>query len=211
MVMKKTVLGGLLLVALASACGPRLKRADDASSGTASALPEVPVAKMSVKYEDSKLDAEHKYTEDGQFTVSGLFYKDDQPTDATVKVALQKSDAGLSRAYTIDVAALQGAAAKVEMWDDGFLTVVIPDTEAPKPGFQTSNQNVKAVSLEQPGQAASTCYFGKEILDGKIRFALCDLQTETPRIAFVDAVPEAAPAAGAPAAEPAAEPAQPAN
>jgi len=207
--MKKTVLGGLLLVALASACGPRLKRADDAT-GAASALPEVPVAKMSVKYEDNKLDAEHKYTEDGQFTVSGLFYKDDQPTDATVKVALQKSDAGLSRAYTIDVAALQGAAAKVEMWDDGFLTVVIPNTEAPQPGFQTSNANVKAVSLEQPGQAPSTCYFGKEVLDGKIRFALCDLQTETPRIAFVDAVPEAAPAAGAPAAEPAAEPAQPA-
>jgi hypothetical protein len=163
---------------------------------------------MSVKYEDGKLDAEHKYTEDGQFTVSGLFYKNDQPTDATVKVALLKSDAGLSHTYTIDIAALQGAAAKVEMWDDGFLTVVIPDTEAPKPGFQTSNQNVKAVSLEVPGQAPSTCYFGKEVLDGKIRFALCDLQTETPRIAFVDAVPE--PAAGAPAAEPAAEPAQPA-
>ena len=88
--------------------------------------------------------------------------------------------------------------------------MVIPNTEAPQPGFQTSNANVKAVSLEQPGQAPSTCYFGKEVLDGKIRFALCDLQTETPRIAFVDAVPEAAPAAGAPAAEPAAEPAQPA-
>ena len=208
--MTKTILGSLLLVALASACGPRLKGADSPSS-TAGALPDAPVAKMSVKYDETKLDAEHKYTEDGQFTVSGLFYKDGEPKDATVKVALQKSDAGVSRAYALDLAELQGTAAKVEMWDDGFLTVVIPEAEAPKPGFQTSNQNIKAVSLEVPGQAPSTCYFGKEILDGKIRFALCDLQTESPRVAFVDAVPEAAGAPADPAQQPAAEPAQPAN
>lgn len=206
--MSMRTIGGLLVLALASGCGPRLKPAADAPAGGAAAAANTPVAKMSVQFEDAKLDAEHKYTADGQFTVGGLFYKDGEPKDAVVKVSLKNADGQVSRAYEIELAELAGATAKVEMWDDGVLTVVIPPGDAPKPGFETSNTNIKAASLEQPGQAPSTCYFGKEVLDGKIRFALCELQTESPRLAFVDAVPEAAPApAGeaAPAEAPAAE------
>jgi hypothetical protein len=183
-----------------------LKHAEAPDAATAAA--NAPLAKISVKYDESKLGADHKYTEDGQFTVSGLFYKDGEPKDATVKVALQKSDAAVTRSYSIDLAEVAGSSTKVEMWDDGFLTVVIPPGEAPKPGFATSNQNIKAVSLEAPGQPPSTCYFGKEVLEGQIRFALCDLQTDSPRLSFVDAVPDPAPAPAA--AEPsAAEPAAP--
>lgn len=213
--MSMRTMGGLLVLVLASGCGPRLKR--DASSPGASNLPDAPVAQMTVQYDPAKLDDSHKYTSDGEFTVSGLFYSQDGTAkDAVVKVSL-KTDNGqvLSRAYEIDLPSVAGTAAKVEMWDDGFLTVVVPEGDAPQPGFQTSNENVKAVSLEQPGQAPSTCYFGKAVLDGQIRFALCELQTSTPRVAFVDALPEppaapeAAPEEGAPAAEEA--PAEPAN
>ncbi len=199
------ILSGGVLVALVSGCGPRLKKADDASS--TGALPDAPVARMSVQYEEAKLDAEHKYTAPGQFKVSGLFYKDSEPVDATVKVSLNTIEGGtVTRSYDLDLAELAGTAAKVEMWDDGMLTVVIPSGDAPKPGFQTSKENIKAVSLEIPGQPPSTCYFGKDILDGQVRFALCELGTESPRLAFVDAIPEAS-APAAPPAEP--EPAPP--
>lgn len=199
--MMMRTMGGLLVLALASGCGPALKRSANAP-GAASGVPDAPVAQMAVQYDASKLDAAHKYTSDGQFTVSGLFYDEDGVAkDAVVKVTL-KTDGGqvVSRAYEIDLPSVAGTAAKVEMWDDGFLTVVVPEGDAPQPGFQTSNENVKAVSLEQPGQTASTCYFGKEVLDGQIRFALCELQTDAPRVAFVDAVPDA-PAPAAPAGD----------
>lgn len=201
------MMSGLVLVALASGCGERLKRADDPTS--AAALPDAPVAKISVQYEEAKLDSEHKYTSDGQFKVAGLFYKDGEPQDATVKVSLKTVEGGtVIRVYDLDLAEIAGTVAKVEMWDDGFLTVAIPSGDAPKPGFQTSNENIKAAALEIPGQAPSTCYFGKEVLDGQIRFALCELQTESPRLAFVDAVPEAPQAAPAdPGAAPEAAPA----
>jgi len=201
MMKSMTTIGGLVVLFLASGCGPRLRPAD-APVGAAAAT-SAPVAKMSVQYEEAKLDTEHKYTADGQFTVGGLFYKDGEPTDAVVKVSLKNADGVVSRAYEIDLVPLAGASAKVEMWDDGFLTVVIPPGDAPKPGFETSNTNIKAASFEQPGQAPSTCYFGKEVLDGKIRFALCELQTESPRLAFVDAVPEAPAGEPAPTGEPA--------
>jgi hypothetical protein len=198
------MMSGVVLVALVSGCGPRLRSAEEPAS--AAALPDAPVAKMTVQYEDAKLDAEHKYTADGQFKVGGLFYKDGEPQDATVKVSLKTVEGGtVIRHYDFDLAELAGTVAKVEMWDDGFLTVAIPTGDAPKPGFQTSNQNIKAAGLEIPGQAPSTCYFGKEILDGQIRFALCELQTDAPRLAFVDAVPETAAPQTAPA-EPAAAP-----
>jgi hypothetical protein len=198
MMLKRTMSAGVLLV-LASGCGPRLRHADDPGKMPAA---DAPVANITLKYDDSKLGPDHKYTEDGQFTVSGLFYKDGEAKDATVKVALVKSDAGVSRTYSLDLAEVAGSSAKVQMWDDGFLTVVIPTGEAPKPGFQTSNQNIKAVSLEVPGQQPSTCYFGKDVLDGQIRFSLCELQTDSPKLGFVDAVPDATQAAPA-AAEPA--------
>lgn len=196
--MSMRTMSGLLLLVLASGCGPRLKRDPNAPVAVKD-LPNVPVAKMTVQYDTAKLDAAHKYTADGQFTVGGLFYdKDGAAKDAVVKVSL-KSEGGqvVSRAYEIELPSVAGTAAKVEMWDDGFLTVVVEDGEAPKAGFETSNPNIKAVSLEQPGQSASTCYFGKEVLDGQIRLALCDLP-ESPRVTFVDAVPDAssAPAAG---------------
>jgi hypothetical protein len=202
------MMSGLVLVALASGCGERLRHADDPKG--AAALPDAPVAKISVKYEEAKLDTEHKYTSDGQFKVAGLFYKDGEPLEATVKVSLKTVEGGtVIRVYDLDLAEIAGTVAKVEMWDDGFLTVAIPTGDAPKPGFQTSNENIKAAALEIPGQAPSTCYFGKEVLDGQIRFALCELQTEAPRLAFVDAVPEAPQAAPAePAAAPEAEPAK---
>ena len=198
--MSKQTLGGLLLLVLASGCGPRLKGEANAPGASAAAVPDAPVANMTVQYDAAKLDAEHKYTSDGQFTVSGLFYdQDGNVKDLVVKVSLVNAEGQVSRSYELDLVSVAGTTAKVQMWDDGFLTVVVPDEEAPKPGLQTSNTNVKAASLEQPGQPASTCYFGKDVLDGQIRFALCELQTDSPRLAFVDAVPEA-PAAGDPAA-----------
>jgi hypothetical protein len=203
---------GVVLVALMSGCGERLRRADDPAS--AASLPEAPVANISVEYEEAKLDGEHKYIADGQFKVAGLFYKDGEPQDATVKVSLKTVEGGtVIRSYDFDLAELAGTAAKVEMWDDGTLTVAIPAGDAPKPGFQTSNTNIKAAALEIPGQAPSTCYFGKQVLDGQIRFALCELQTESPRLAFVDAVPEATVPQAAPASDaaPASEAAPSAN
>lgn len=198
--MSMRTMSGLLLLVLASGCGPRLKRDADAPVAVKD-LPNVPVAKMTVQYDPAKLDAAHKYTADGEFTVGGLFYdKDGAAKDAVVKVSL-KSEGGqvVSRAYEIELPSVAGSAAKVEMWDDGFLTVVVAEGDAPKTGFETSNPDIKAVTLEQPGQGASTCYFGKEVLDGQIRLALCDLP-QAPRVTFVDAVPDAA--APAPEAAP---------
>lgn len=195
--MLKNLLGGLVLVALASGCGPRLRHADASSPSASTTAPEPPLAKISLKYDAAKVGADHKYTQDGSFTVSGLFYdKDGAPKDATVNVALQTADGQTSRAYALDMAPLVGVQAKVEMWDDGFLTVVIPEGENPKPGFQTSNQNIKAAALAIPGKEPSTCYFGKDVLEGDLRLALCDLQTDSPRLAFVDSTPEMAASAG---------------
>jgi hypothetical protein len=209
--MMKTTMGYLVVLALASGCGPRLRHAD-ANAPAETTAPEAPLAKMSVKYDSAKVGADHKYTQDGTFTVSGLFYdKDGAPKDATVNVALQTSEGQTTRSYAVDFATLAGTQAKVEMWDDGFLTVVIPEGENPTPGFQTSNPNIKAAALAEPGKEPSTCYFGKEVLEGDLRLALCDLQTQSPRLAFVDSTPEMAASAGPvqqqPEAEPAAEPA----
>ena len=206
----KTMMGGVMVVALASGCGPRLRHADAAAPATTTA-PEAPLAKMTVQYDTTKVGADKKYTQEGSFTVAGLFYDaSGAPKDATVKVALQTTEGQTVRSYAVDLATLAGTQAKVEMWDDGFLTVVIPEGENAKPGFQTSNPNIKAAALAVPGQAPSTCYFGKDVLEGDLRIALCDLQTESPRLAFVDSTPEMAAAAGpvqAPAAEPGTEPA----
>jgi len=214
----KTMFGGLVVLALAGGCGERLRHAD-ANAPTTTTAPEAPLAKMSVKYDQAKVGADHKYTQDGTFTVSGLFYDaEGNPKDATVKVALSTNEGQTTRSYAVDTATLAGSQAKVEMWDDGFLTVVIPEGENPTPGFQTSNPNIKAAALAEPGKEPSTCYFGKEVLEGDLRLALCDLQTPSPRLAFVDSTPEMAASAGPVAQEPAAEqpgaapaPAAPAN
>jgi hypothetical protein len=198
----KATLGGLGVMALAVGCGPRLQRPADGAKAPAV---EAPVAEMVVQLDAAKLDAERKYKESGQFTVDGLFYKDGASQPATVKVTLQEAAGRVARAYDIDLASVAGSSAKVEMWDDGFLSVAVPDAAGTPPLFSTSNENVKAVSLEVPGMEPRTCYFGKQILDGQIRFALCDLQSPQPMIAFVDAAPEApAPASGAAPATPAA-------
>jgi hypothetical protein len=191
--------GGWLLLA----CGPRL--AHDAKPPSAS---EIPAANMVVKVDPSKLDATHKLAADGQFTVGGLFFKDGESQDATVNVKLSQKDGATYRDYVLDLASVKGAAAKVDMWDDGTLTVIVPDKDDPVPGFETSNKNIKAVAVDFPGATApSTCYFGKAILDMSIRFALCDLGSNAPpTLHFVDAPPDA-PASAPPAAgeEPAAE------
>ena len=192
----KTMMGGLVVLALAQGCGPRLRHADANAPATTTAA-EAPLAKMSVKYDQAKVGADHKYTQDGTFVVSGLFYDAaGNPKDATVKVALQNNAGQTTRSYAVDVSTLAGSQAKVEMWDDGFLTVVIPEGENPTPGFQTSNPNIKAAALAEPGKEPSTCYFGKEVLEGDLRLALCDLQTPSPRLAFVDSTPEMAASAG---------------
>src|SRR5215471_17265061 len=165
-----------LLVSLLQACGPRLTH--DAKPPAAS---DIPAANMVVKVDPSKLDATKKLAADGQFTVGGLFFKEGQSQDATVNVKLTQKDGATYRDYAIDLASVKGAAAKVDMWDDGTLTVIVPDQDAPVPGFETSNKNIKAVSVDFPGAAApSTCYFGKAILDMSIRFALCDLGGSSP-------------------------------
>jgi hypothetical protein len=184
-------LGSLLL-----ACGPRLTH--DAKPPAAS---EIPPASIVVKVDPSKLDATKKLAADGQFKVGGLFFKDGQPQDATVDVKLTQKDGATYRDYVLDLGSVKGATAKVEMWDDGTLTILVPDKDTPVPGFETSNKNIKAVAVDFPGAAApSTCYFGKAILDMQIRFALCDLGGNAPpTLHFVDAPPDA-PTSAPPAA-----------
>ena len=203
--------GGALLLA----CGPRLTH--DAKPPQAS---EIPAANIVIKVDPSKLDATKKLAADGQFTVGGLFFKDGQSQDATVNVKLTQKDGATYRDYLIDLPSVKGAAAKVDMWDDGTLTVIVPDQDAPVPGFETSNKNIKAVAVDFPGGSApSTCYFGKAILDMQIRFALCDLGGQAPpTLHFVDAPPDAptsappaegeTPAAAAPSAAAPAAPAK---
>lgn len=193
----RTLLGALLIVGIGVGCGPRLRHEADAPK--AAAAVDVPVAKMSVQLDPAKLDEAHKYKEGGKFTVSGLFYKDGEPQDATVNVTPFTADGKVSHGYEVDLTNLAGANAKVEMWDDGFLTVVIPPSPDTPPQFATSNTSIKAVDVPVPGGhgESHTCYFGKEVLDGQLRLALCDLQTPQPKLAFVDGenVPAAPPAA----------------
>ena len=199
--------GGLVLVALVSGCGPRLG-GHDAKPPAAS---EIPPAQMVLQVDPAKLDATHKLAADGAFKVSGLFFKDGQPQDTTVNVTLTQKDGATFRSYVVDMSHIKGAAAKIDMWDDGTLTILVPDRDDPVPGFETSNKNIKAVSVEFPGATEpSTCYFGKDILDTQIRFALCDLGgSKPPALRFVDATPDqvsggAAPADGAAGGGPAA-------
>jgi len=206
--------GGLVLLALVSGCGPRLGH--DAKPPAAS---EIPSAQMAVQVDPAQLDGTHKLAADGQFMVSGLFFKDGQPQDTTVNVTLTQKEGATFRNYVVDMSTVKGAAAKIDMWDDGTLTILVPDQDDPVPGFETSNKNIKAVAVEFPGVTEpSTCYFGKDILDTQIRFALCDLGGDKPpTLRFVDAQPDApaadAPAAAAPAdgAPTAAAPAAPAK
>lgn len=212
--MRTRFIGLLAVAVLAAGCGPRLsKKPGEAESPTAN-LGDIPLAKMAVQVDPAKLDANQKLAADGEFKVAGLFYKDKEPVDATVKVTLHPKDNTVLRSYVVDVDSVRGAGAKVEMSDGGTLTVVVPDEEAAVPGFETSNPNIQAMGVELPGGTEpSTCYLGKDLLETSIKFALCDLggNGKPPILRFIDAPPEApaaAPAAGeAPAtgAAPAAE------
>jgi len=188
--------GGVLIALLASGCGERLRHTD-----TAAAPPEAPVAKVNVTLDPAKIDADHKYTSNGQFAASGLFYKDNESVDATVLVNVSDVGGKLSRSYDFDYASVAGSTAKVEMWDGGFLTVVVP-TGGADPQFQTSNPNVKAVGVTLPS-GESTCYFGKGTVDGDLRLALCSLETPKPTLRFIDGagIPATPPSGDAPAAE----------
>jgi hypothetical protein len=190
----------LVVMAFSAACGPRLKRPADAptAAGEAPAV-DAPIAKMTLQLDASKVDASRKYTQSGQLMVDGLFFKDGLSHPATVKVTVHDADGKVSRAYDIELADLAGTSAKVEMWDDGLLSVLMAPSGTP-PQFQTSNTNVKAVEAPVPGKPGEVraCYYGKEVLEGQIRFALCNLQTPTPVMTFVDVeteAPAAAPAA----------------
>jgi hypothetical protein len=143
---------------------------------------------MTVQLDASKLDEAHKYKEPGTFTVSGLFFKDGEPRPVTVKVTPYAEGGKLTHGYELDLAGVEGASATVEMWDDGVLSVNAPSTPGAAPQFQTSNENVKAVPVVLPGgQGESTCYLGKDVVDGQVRLALCALQTPQPQLVFVDA------------------------
>jgi hypothetical protein len=192
-------IGTAVLAALAVGCGPRLKKVD---YSTPEARAEIPPAKMAVQVDPAKLDDTKKLAADGDLKVSGLFYKGAETVDATVKVTLHPKDGATHRSYLVDVESVRGAGAKVQMSDDGTLTVIIPDEEGAAPAFETSNPNIAAAAVELPGATEpSTCYLGKEILETSIRFALCDLGGSKPAsLRFLDAQPDA-PAPGAPAGE----------
>ena len=197
--------GTVMLAVLSSGCGERLRHTD-----TPGAPPEAPLAKINVTLDATKLDANHKYTQNGQFRVSGLFYKETESVDATVLVAV-KDDAGkISHTYDFDYGGVAGTTARVEMWDAGFLTVAVPNGGA-EPAFGTSNPNLKAVTVALPS-GESTCYFAKGTVDGDLRLALCALETQKPVLRFVDGagIPASPPPSGeAPAEAPAAAPAAP--
>ena len=191
--------GSVLLAVLSSGCGERLRRSD-----APGAPPEAPLAKINVTLDATKLDANHKYTQNGQFTVSGLFYKDNESVDATVLVAVKNEAGKVSHTYDFDYAVVGGTTAKVEMWDAGFLTVVVPDGGG-EPQFQTSNPNIKAIGVALPA-GQSTCYFANGTVDGDLRLALCALETSKPVLRFVDGagIPASPPSGSAPAETPAA-------
>lgn len=204
---------GLLAVAmLAAGCGPRLSKRPGEASSPAANLGDIPMAKMTVQVDPAKLDGNQKLANDGEIKIAGLFYKDEEPVDATVKVTLHPKDNVVQRSYLVDVESVRGAGAKIEMSDGGTLTVVVPDEDGAVPGFETSNPNIQAMGVELPGSTElSTCYLGKDLLETSIRFALCDLGGEgkTPTLRFIDAAAEApaqapegeAPATGAAPAE----------
>ncbi len=193
-------LAGFVMVGLAFGCGPRLRHAD--AKAAAAPPAEAPVAKMAVQLDASKLDEARKYKEPGTFTVSGLFFKDGEPRPVTVKVTPYTEGGKLTHGYELDLTGAEGASATVEMWDDGILSVNAPRTPGAAPQFQTSNENVKAVPVALPGgQGESTCYLGKDVIDGQVRLALCALETPQPQLVFVDAEPEAPTGAAAPLPE----------
>lgn len=187
--LSKTRIGWVMLAALSVGCGPRLRPAADATADASEAPPaEAPVAQMTAQLDASKLDAHRKYNQSGQFMVDGLFFKDGLSQPATVEVTVHDAGGTPARSYDIELVDLAGANAKVEMWDDGFLSVFVPQSGA-APQLQTSNENVKAIAVPVPGKPgeSSTCYLGKEVLEGQLRFALCELQTPAPVMTFVDA------------------------
>jgi hypothetical protein len=187
---------------LAVGCGERLREEDPQTA--ASAVANAPTSKMNVNLDASKLDPNHKYAQSGQFTVGGLFYRRAEPLDATVNVTVQTAaDGKAARGYDIDLANVRGSTVKVLMSDDGYLSAFVPG-EGPVQ-FQTSNPNVKAMTVEGPS-GPRACYIGKDVLDGQLQFALCDLQTPQPVMTFLDAQPgtTTAGAAGAEGAAPAA-------
>ena len=117
----------LVVMALSAACGPRLKRPADATEASADApVVDAPIAKMTLQLDASKVDASRKYTQSGQLMVDGLFFKEGLSLPATVKVTVHDVDGKVARAYDIELADLAGTSAKVEMWDDGLLSVLIP-------------------------------------------------------------------------------------
>src|SRR5262245_8246798 len=98
--------GSLILVALLCACGPRLRHDSKPPPGA-----DIPLANMVVQVDPAKLDETHKLAADGEFKIGGLFFKDGQPQDATIKVALHPKDGAIFRDYTVDVASVKGASA----------------------------------------------------------------------------------------------------
>lgn len=192
MTLKETRFGWMVALVLAAACGPRLRPPADTAAAAGAPAVEAPVAKMTVQLDASKLDANRKHAQSGKFVVDGLFFKEGLSQPATVNVTLHEAGGSLARAYDIELADLAGAAAQVEMWDDGFLTVLIPASGEP-PQFQTSNTSVKAAEVAVPGKPGQSraCYYGKDVLEGQIRFALCELQSPAPVMTFVDVEPEA--------------------
>jgi hypothetical protein len=187
---------------LAVGCGERLREEDPQTA--ASAVANAPTSKMNVTLDASKLDPNHKYAQSGQFTVGGLFFRRAEPLDTTVNVTVQTAADGKSaRLYDIDLANVRGSTVKVLMSDDGYLSAFVPGEGAVQ--FQTSNPNVKAMTVEGPN-GPRACYIGKDVLEGQLQFALCDLQTPQPVMTFLDAQPgtTAAAPAGAEGAAPAA-------
>jgi hypothetical protein len=160
---------------------------------------------MTLQLDASKVDANRKYTQSGQLMVDGLFFKEGLSHPATVKVTVHEAEGKITRGYDIELSDLADTSAKVEMWDDGMLSVLLA-ASGTAPQFQTSNTSVKAVEAPVPGKPGEVraCYYGKEVLEGQLRFALCDLQTPKPVLTFVDVEAEAP--AAAPGATPAAAP-----
>jgi hypothetical protein len=201
-----TLLGALALLGVG--CGPRLSAPPESPTDQ---LANTPVAKMTVNLGAAKLDEHHKFAASGQFTVAGLFYKGADAEEVPVKVTVQPAaDGTLARSYDLDLTAVAGTTAKVLMSDGGYLSVLVPPTAGAPAQFQTSNPNVTATSVAVPGGQPRTCYTGKDILEGQIRFALCDLQAQ-PVMVFLDAEPEPAAGAAAPAGAAAAAPEAPAT
>jgi hypothetical protein len=160
----------------------------------------VPASSVVVQLDQAKLDADGKYAQPGELRIPNLFRRDGQDREVVIRIALSKTfGSKLLRSYEImPTATSMGAVANFLMTDGGIATVTIPK----EPGktenvLKLSKDNLQMVVMMSPrGEGVvTTCYLGKDVFSGGLRFAVCNLplrgwsidtEAAPPYIGFID-------------------------